>query len=83
MEHPPTNLYKLTVFLQLIDQLHVDFLSAQKRIIEAAGVEDLRYLLLNRCPLRSDEMPKTVSALIRKVNELLPDIKRIIENKKY
>ena len=37
-------------------------------------------MLLNRYPLKLNEMPTTMTALIRKVEELLPDIKRIIEN---
>ena len=75
----PANLHKLTVFSQLLDELQVHTLSAQNRIIKSAGVEDLRYMLLNRYPLRLNEMPDTMTALIRDVEGLLPDIKRIIE----
>ena len=76
----PTNLHKLTVFSLLLDELLVQTLATQNRIIKSAGVEDLRYMLLNRYPLRLNEMPDTMTALIREVEELLPDIKRIIEN---
>ena len=54
----------------------------QTRVIKAAGEEDLRTMLLNRYPLKLNEMPNTMSALIRAVEELLPDIKRIIKNQK-
>ena len=50
--------------------------------MKAAGEEDLRTMLLNRYPLKLNEMPKTMTALIRAVEEILPDIKRIIEIKK-
>ena len=75
----PANLHKLTVFSQILDELLVQTLAEQNRTIKAAGVEDLRYMLLNRYPLRLNEMPDTMSALIRNVEGLLPDIKRIIE----
>ena len=75
----PTNLHKLTGFSQLLDELLVQTLAAQNRIIKSAGKEDLRYMLLNRYPLRLNEMPDTMTALIRDVEKLLPDIKRIIE----
>ena len=76
----PTNLHKLTVFSQLLDELRAHTLSAQNRIIKSAGEEDLRLMLLNRYPLRLNEMPDTMAALIWEVEELLPDIKRIVEN---
>ena len=76
----PTNLHKLTVFSQLLVQLHIQTLEKQTRVIKAAGEEDLRTLLLNRYPLKLNEMPTTMTALIRAVEEILPDIKRIIEN---
>ena len=76
----PTNLHKLTVFSQLLDDLRAHTLSAQNKIIKAAGEEDLRLMLPNRYPLRLNEMPDTMSALVREVERLLPDIKRIIEN---
>ena len=76
----PTNLHKLTVFLQILDELRVQTLAAQNRIIKSAGEEDLRLMLLNRYPLRRNEMPDTMAALLREIERLLPDIKRIIEN---
>ena len=76
----PTNLHKLTVFSQLLVELNFQTLDVQTRVIKAAGEEDLHTMLLNRYPLKLNEMPNTMTALIRKVEELLPDIKRIIEN---
>ena len=73
----PAKLHKLTVFSQILNELQVQTLAAQKRIIKTAGVEDLSYMLLYRYPLRLNEMPDTMSALLRDVEELLPDIKRI------
>ena len=79
MDNPP-KLHKLTVFLQLLVELHIQTLGTQTRVIKAAGEEDLRTMLLNRYPLKLNGMPKTMTAIIRAVEELLPDIKRIIEN---
>ena len=76
----PTKLHKLTVFSQLLVELHIQTLNVEHKIIKAAGEEDLRIMLLNRYPLKLNEMPQTMTALTRKVEELLPDIKRIIEN---
>ena len=76
----PTNLHKLTVFSQILDELRVQTLAAQNRIIKSAGEEDLRLMLLNRYPLRRNEMPDTMAALLREIERLLPDIKRIIED---
>ena len=76
----PTKLHKLTVFSQLLDELRTQTLEAQTRVIKAACEEDLRYMLLNRYLLRLTEMPDTMPELIRKVTEILPEIKRIIEN---
>ena len=76
----PAKLHKLTVFSQLLVELHIQTLETETRVIKAAGEEDLRTRLLNRYPLKLNEMPTTMTALIRKVEELLPDIKRIIEN---
>ena len=76
----PTNLHKLTVFSQLLVELHIQTLETQTRVIKAAGEEDLRTMLLNRYPLKRNEMPTTMTVLIRAVEEILPDIKRIIEN---
>ena len=76
----PAKLHKLTVFSQLLVELHIQTLDVEHKIIKAAGEEDLRTMLLNRYPLKLNEMPQTMTALIRKVKELLPDIKRIIKN---
>ena len=76
----PTNLHKLTVFSQILYELHNQTLAVQIKIIKSAGDEDLRLMLLNRYPLRLNEMPDTMAALIRETERLLPDIKRIIEN---
>ena len=37
-------------------------------------------MLLNRYPLRLNSLPDTMAGLIRELDTLLPDIKRIIEN---
>ena len=79
----PTNLHKLTVFSQLLDELRSQTLEGQIKIIKVAGEEDLRLMLLNRYPLRLTEMPDTMAAPLREIERLLPDIKRIIENYKY
>ena len=76
----PTSLHKLMVFSQILDELRVQTLAAQDRIIKAAGKEDLRLMLLSRYSLRLNEMPDTMAALLREIERLLPDIKRIIEN---
>ena len=76
----PASLHKLTVLSQLLDELLVHTIAAQNKIIKAAGEEDLRYILLNRYPLRLNAMPDTMVGLIRELETLLPDIKRIIEN---
>ena len=76
----PAKLHKLTVFSQLLVKLPIQTLDVEHKIIKAAGEEDLRTMLLNRYPLKLNEMPTTMTGLIRGVEELLPDIKRIIEN---
>ena len=75
----PANLHKLTVFSQILNELLVQILAKQNRTIKSAGVEDLRYMLLNRYPLRLNQMPDTMNVLIGDVEGLLPDIKRIME----
>ena len=76
----PAKLHKLTVFSQLLVELNFQTLETQTTVIETAGEEDLRTMLLNRYPLKLNEMPTTMTSLIKAVEELLPDIKRIIEN---
>ena len=76
----PAKLHKLTAFSQLLVELHVQTLDMEHKIIKAAGEKDLRTMLLNRYPLKLIGMPNTMTALIRKVEELLPGIKRITEN---
>ena len=51
----PAKLHKLTVFSQLLVELHIQTLEAQHKIIKAAGEEDLRTMLLNRYPLKLNE----------------------------
>ena len=65
---------------QLLDRLRTQTLDAQTRVIKAAGEEDLRLMLLNRYPLRLQAMPDTMAGVIRELEALLPDVKRIIEN---
>ena len=76
----PAKFHKLTILSQLLVELNLQTLEAQTRVIKAAGEEDLRTMLLNRYPLKLNEMPNTMTSLIKAVEELLPDIKRIIEN---
>ena len=70
---------KLAAFSQLLDELHVQTLEAQNRVIKAECEEDLRYTLLKSYPVRLIEMPDTMAELIQKVTEILLEIKRIIE----
>ena len=76
----PTRLHKLTVLSQLIDRLRTQTLDAQTQVIKGAGEDDLRLMLLNRYPLRLQSMPDTMAGVIRELEALLPDVKRIIEN---
>ena len=76
----PAELHKLTELSQLLVELNFQTLETQTRVIKAAGEEDLRTMLLNRYPLKLNEMPTTMTSLIKTVEELLPDIKRIIEH---
>ena len=76
----PAKLHKLTVFSQLLVELHIQTLVIEHKIIKQRMRKDLRTMLLNRYPLKLNEMPTTMTTLIRGVEELLPDIKRIIEN---
>ena len=39
----PAKLHKLTVFSQLLVELHIQTLETQTRVIKAAGEEDLRH----------------------------------------
>ena len=73
----PTKLHKLTVLSPLLVELHIQTLETQTR---DSSEEDLSTMLLNRYPLRLSEMPKTMTSLIKAIEELLPDIKKIIEN---
>ena len=76
----PAKLQKLTVFSQLLVELNFQTMETQTRVIKATGEEDLRTMLLNRYPLKLNEMPTTMTSLIKAVEEILPDFKRIIEN---
>ena len=71
----PTKLHNLTVLSQLLAELNFQTLKTQTRVIKDSGEEDLRTMLLNRYPLKLNEMPKTMTSLIKAVEELLPDIK--------
>ena len=51
----PAKLHKLTVFSQLLVELHIQTLVIEHKIIKAAGEEDLRTMLLNRYPLKLNE----------------------------
>ena len=53
----PIKLHKLTVLSQLLVELNFQTLETQTRVIKAAGEEDLRTMLLNRYPLKLNEMP--------------------------
>ena len=77
----PTRLHKLTVLSQLLDRMRTHTLDAQNAVIKAAGEEDLRLMLLNRYPLRLNSVPDTMAGVIREMEALLPDVKRIIESK--
>ena len=79
MMDTPTSLHKLTVLAQPLDRLRTQTLEAQNKVIKAAGEDDLRYMLLNRYPLRLTTIPETMAGVIRELEALLPDIKRIIE----
>ena len=76
----PASLHKLTVPHQLLDELLVHTRTAQNKLIKTAGEEDLRYMLLNRYPLRLNAVPYTMAGVIRELITLMPDITRIIEN---
>ena len=76
----PASLHKLTVLEQLLAELLAHTRAARNKIIKAAGTEDLRNMLLNRYPLRLNALPDTMAGVIRELETLLPDIKRIIEN---
>ena len=67
----PASLHKLTVLSQLLDELRAHTLAAQNKIIKSAGEEDLRYMLLNRYPLRLNVMPDTMAGLIRELEKTL------------
>ena len=69
----PTSLHKLTVLHQLLEELLVHTRTAQNKLIKTAGEEDLRYMLLNRYPLRLNSMPDTMAGVIRELKTLLPD----------
>ena len=76
----PTRLHKLTVLSQLLDRLRTHTLESQNTVIKAAGEEDLRLMLLSRYPLRLNTMPDTMAGVIRELEALLPEVKRIIKN---
>ena len=61
---------KLTVCPQLLEELQ------QNKVIKAECEEDLRYMLLNRYPVRLIIVTDTMVELIRKATELLPEIQK-------
>ena len=63
----PASLHKLTVLAQLLDRLRTHTL------------EICATCCSNRYPLRLNAMPDTMAGVIRELEALLPDIKRIIE----
>ena len=63
----PASLHKLTVLSQLVDELRAHTLATQNRVIKAAGEEGLRYMLLNRYPLRLNAVPDTMAGVIREL----------------
>ena len=75
----PTRLHKLTVLSQFLGRLRIQTLDAQNAVIKAAGEEDLRLMLLNRYPLRLNTISDTMAGVIREIEALLPDVKKIIE----
>ena len=55
-------------------------LEAQNTVIKAAGEEDLRYMLLKPLPLAFECHDRhKMAGVIRELEALLPDIKRIIK----
>ena len=76
----PTKLHKLTVLSQLLAELTSQTEETQNRVIKDSCEEDLRTMPLNRYPLKLNEMPKTMTSLIKAVEKILPDIKRIFDN---
>ena len=77
--HPPACTSSLC-FLSFWTGCAHHTLEAQNTVIKAAGKEDLRFMLLNRYPLRLNTIPDTMAGVIRELETLLPDEKRIIEN---
>ena len=49
------------------------------KVIKAAIEEHPRLVLLNRFPLRLTQMPVTTPTLVQKFENLLPEVKRVIE----
>ena len=67
----PASLHKLAVLYQLLEELLVHTRTAQNKIIKAVGEEDLRYMLLNRYPLRLNSLPDTMAGVFRELALLL------------
>ena len=79
----PANLHQLTVFSQLLKELQNKTEGMQFKIIEAAGENDLRIMLISRYPLKLTENTlsetKSMTELVQEVERVSPTIKRIIE----
>ena len=77
----PTNLHQLTVFFQLLKELQNKTEAMQIKIIKAAGENDLRFMLINRYPLKLTEDPntKSMTELVQEVERVSPNIERLIE----
>ena len=63
----PASLHKLTVLAPLWTGFAHTPLRRKTKVIKAAGEEDLRYMLLNRYPLRLNAMPDTMVGVIREL----------------
>ena len=79
----PASLHKLTVLYQFLEELRAHTVAAQNKIIQAAGEEDLRYMLLNRYPLRLNAMPDTMAGVIRELETLLPTSRELLRIKTH
>ena len=78
LPHKPPPAYG---FFQLLKELQNKTDAMQIKIIKAAGENDLRIMLISRYPLKLTENPNTkrMTELVRKVDRVSPNIKRIIE----
>ena len=77
----PTKLHKLTVLSQLLAEL-IEFPNTgnANQSYQSRRRGRPTHYATYRYPLKLNEMPTTMTSLIKVVEELLPDIKRIIKN---